>query len=167
MLAAATVLLSSYALADQPYQPDPQTLMQCQQIANMTPTDIFANTQQGVQQSYDQTAQNCFKQSMCSYMSSVDKVSCARALALNSYLIDVAYQTHGPAYPPYPQNSTQTSVIPFTPATSPAVAVTAPATSEAVTQQQAPDSYNNLAAPIITNVTPSTTNTTKNTINWS
>ena len=86
-------------------------------------------------------------------MTDVDQPTCARSLALNSYLIDVAYQTHGPAYPPY--------------------SITLPVQNTIVNQpttQAAPVVYNNLATPIVTTDAPTTTATTKQpqeTINWS
>lgn len=159
LLATSLLLLSGYALADNSYQPDQQNLKQCEKIANMTPTDIFAKTQQGVGQSYDQLAQNCFKQNMCSQMDRIDKASCARSLALNSYLIDVAYQTHGPAYPPYSQTQTQ-QIFPatVTPATN-----TIPTT----TATQTTPSYNNLVAPnIITTDNPTATHKSQEAIRW-
>ena len=144
--ALTTLLLSGSALADTPSQD------QCQEIAQMTPTDIFAKSQEGVTKAYDELAQDCFKQNACQSITDIDQPTCSRSLALNSYLIDVAYQTHGPAYPPYSVTLPQQN--------SPTVASKATTTEPAV--------YNNLATPTVTtDTTDAATNKPQETINWS
>jgi hypothetical protein len=148
---AFTFLLSGHALADNVSSLSDSDLEQCRKIAEMTPLDIFSRTQEGVSTAYDELAQNCFKQNACSSLTDVDKPTCARSLALNSYLIQVAYNTHGPAYPPY---STQLSEQ-----TQPKIVGT--------TETQNQPVYNNLAPPPITEDTSQTKDSTEATINWS
>jgi hypothetical protein len=137
---------TSVALADS--TATPVDLSECKKLAQMTPLDIFSKTQNGVNQTYQKMATQCFKTNACASLTDVDQPQCARSLALNSYLIDVAYRTHGPAYPPF---SIEIMNIP-----TPAKPVSEPV-------------YDNLASPSIQLDDRQKTNSTEDTdtINWS
>jgi hypothetical protein len=154
-LLAATLLVgclgAGYVLADD--NAAPVDLAECEALAQMTPMDIFSKTQNGVSQDYQQMAVGCFKSNACASLTDVDKPSCARSIALNSYLIDVAYKTHGVAYPPYPNVKS-----------APKQASQAPNTTAATTQP----ALDNLAAPSVEAQSPTNkSNQQTEAINWS
>jgi hypothetical protein len=150
-VAFSCLSLSGYALADDTVTRNDSSLEQCKQIAEMTPLDIFSQTQEGVNATYDTLAQNCFTQNACSSLTDVDKPICARSLALNSYLIHVAYNTQGPAYPPYSNELPDQSVE---------------KTSQNPEIEKNP-AYNNLAAPSLIPETQTTNDSKEATIKWS
>lgn len=137
-LALTGCFAGGQALADDTTPVENPIASQCKELAALTPMDIFSKTQNGVSSDYNDLAQDCFKQNVCSTLENVDKPTCARSIALNSYLINVAYQTKGPAYPPYPtylQNNTPAPSLPVQP-----TPINQPT---AATQS----TYSNLAAP--------------------
>lgn len=156
VLVMSCLTSASYALTDNT-SIKPIELDQCKTLAQLTPMDIFSQTQNGVSEQYAQTAMNCFKSNACTSLPDIDKPNCARSLALNSYLIDVAYKTNGPAYPPYAkgQISTITSINPA---------------EKSKPEVIAPNTYTNLApaSTTIDEATPTTESTTETeTIHWS
>lgn len=150
-LTFSCLLLSGYALANNSVTENGPNLEQCKQIAEMTPLDIFSQTQEGVSATYDTLAQDCFTQNACSSLTDIDKPTCARSLALNSYLIHVAYNTQGPAYPPYSSQLPDQSQTKRT-------------ESPEIETQPA---YDNLAAPSIMPDTSTKNDSKEATINWS
>lgn len=80
---------------------DSSELSQCKQLAEWSPTYIYENTQKGATEELYTLAQHCFSNNACSLMTDIDKPTCARTIALNSYLINIAYRTHKPAKPPF------------------------------------------------------------------
>jgi hypothetical protein len=130
LLTAAMLLLAGPAFSEEnetvPTDPAAEDLAlahnaiekKCLKIAGKTIIDISKQAaEDGITAEENELAQQCFRQNICATSSTLetDRPSCARAIALNSYLINIAYRTQKPPSPPYPETA-QNSVAAQNPA---------------------------------------------------